>query len=393
MTSVEAARILTQLMRCENDDLDHYVKRTGAGEGLAEGDLRWCRDFLLGLAERLDAGDAHHMQLLRHAIDQAAKAPALAAEAAAEMPHRGAEPSRDEPRAMAPEPAVPLPSLAPAVPSVSPSPPPPAAPRGGQPPASPWAAAPQAAPPPPSTAFLDPHELSAAVRAAELPFTGQAAPPPPGAELVGEPDMKGETDWLDPAMFAHLGTPSYPLPPRAPMPLEQYAAIVARTELATVVETTMVHHEYQIADEAHRAAIDAAFEAVFRSEPQQRATFQQHLERCRQWRDRGSGDRAPQPALDATAGVSLGELALATTATLEPEHGAPMHPTRYAVLVLLTEGQTHAARTEVHRRFGLASETARAELDERFGEALRRSGDQRAAYQRALEEWRDIKPG
>ncbi|MEZ4445446.1 MAG: hypothetical protein R3B72_40605 [Polyangiaceae bacterium] len=218
-----------------------------------------------------------------------------------------------------------------------------------------------------------------------------------------------------------------------PMSLDQYAALVARTEGMAPRDARTIEAELGIRDEAQRREVDAAFRRVFAADPTKAERYEEHLQRCRHWRQQeelavaivspGAGvdatsfmapieladpvpfrgnavappsavEEEPHPAIGSTGLLDLDAVAAIATnvfapANKESELALPLD--RYAVVVLLTENADEARRAQVHREYGIADEAARRKLDQDVGRALRKDAKLRETLQQYLEQWKRLK--
>lgn len=133
------------------------------------------------------------------------------------------------------------------------------------------------------TATLDPAMFAHLGK--ELPFNEGVGPaPPPSAAAPGaldDVDLSGGTGMMDENALKAIAA-SFPLPTKLPMAVEQYAALVARTEQASPDIVDQVHAEYAIADATHRRRVDDEFSEAFSRDAALRTSFVSSL---KQWRD------------------------------------------------------------------------------------------------------------
>ena len=76
---------------------------------------------------------------------------------------------------------------------------------------------------------------------------------------------------------------SFPLPTKLPLPLEQYAALVAREEHTSPEDLLALHSEFAIADDVHRKRIDQEFGSALAQDAKLREQFADLLARWKAW--------------------------------------------------------------------------------------------------------------
>lgn len=103
----------------------------------------------------------------------------------------------------------------------------------------------------------------------------------------------GATGEIDSSVLAHVfaGLPeASPASPRLPMAVDQYAALVARTEAFPEARQDAIHEEYGVQGRAHRKRIDEAFAATLSSDSALRDRYQQAYGQWVAWL-KSSGER------------------------------------------------------------------------------------------------------
>ncbi|MEQ9322409.1 MAG: hypothetical protein RIF41_24805 [Polyangiaceae bacterium] len=183
----EASKVLSMLVRSDDEALGHWSARAKNTPPLSREMLVWWRDHLLEVADWLEAGAADDLEAARQALSRPNHPPAGHQETVHE-----AVPD------MAPDPpvasAIPVPVSASSVPGATST-------------RSPWAAPPSTpSAPVPRTTAVDPADVAAALAAGPTPFQGNA-PAPPSAVPAGPSDQAGDTAWVDPSVVAAAEAP------------------------------------------------------------------------------------------------------------------------------------------------------------------------------------------
>ena len=106
----------------------------------------------------------------------------------------------------------------------------------------------------------------------------------PSASFGVSHEDVGATTAVDPAEI-EAAIKGLPTPTHLPMALNDYASLVAHTEMggpaASAAQRQERHAQRSIEDEAQRTAIDVTFSDYFRNQPK---AFQQYLTALEQWR-------------------------------------------------------------------------------------------------------------
>ncbi len=115
--------------------------------------------------------------------------------------------------------------------------------------------------------------------------------PPPPSSYAPHPQA-GATEGLDEAAIQAAIASSYPLPAasldRLPLPLDQYGALVARSEaVRDVAQLSALYAEYGVQDAAHRGRIDEEYRTVFGQHPELQAAFNHVVAQWRAYLRRG----------------------------------------------------------------------------------------------------------
>ena len=265
----DAARILSVLVRSDEEAIAYFAARTQVARGVPTEHLRWWQGFLLDLVERLERADVEGLQAFREMLESAA-----AYEPAASSPSMSEDsPSPANPRVL-PEPFLGSPpGSGPLVPMSRKE-------------ASPWVARAAFAPLPETDVADESLDETAALDLSKFSMPEPATPFREGSTELPHPSMEdgdfaGETAAIDAETIADA-LAAFPLPTKLPMTIERYAALVARSPAASEAELAELHREYAVADAAHRKRIDQEFsEAMSRDAPLR----QQFADYLRQWRD------------------------------------------------------------------------------------------------------------
>lgn len=152
-----------------------------------------------------------------------------------------------------------------------------------------WSSPPEAASvpevKPDETSALDPAMFAHLAVGSATPFSQGPHDALPPSALEGEEDqfdLSGGTGHMDAEALKKIAG-SFPLPVKLPMPLEDYAALVARTESASEEEVSAVNSEFGVSDASHRARIDEEFSSLFQRAPDRQTEFESLLTRWREW--------------------------------------------------------------------------------------------------------------
>lgn len=316
----EASKVLSMLVRSDEEALGHWSARAKNTPPLSREMLVWWRDHLLEVAGWLEAGAADELE---------------AAQLALSRPNPPAGHQETDPEAV-PD-TAPDPPIAPPVASAIPVPASASSVPGATSTRSPWAAPPSTpSAPVPRTTAVDPADVAAALAAGPTPFQGNAHAPP-SAVPAGPSDQAGDTAWVDPSVAATAEAPG--------------EGVVGSTEFMGPFNPDDFPDP-------------VPFEGQAAAPP-------------------SSLDSTPHPAKGETAAVSPADVAAAMTGFHAFEAPA-MSIETYAALVVATENADEAVRAAVHRHHGLADEAARRQLDQEFGRALRRDEALRQAFARAV---------
>jgi len=287
MDRTDAARLLTVLVRADDEARRYFSARTRAAKEVPVEALDWWAAFLCEVAAALERDDPQQLQQWREAITS-----------------RGA-PADPSPE-VAPEPEAPPWPAAPEAPASAPSP---WAASGGtpevappSPPVAPPVAPPPAPPPPPAetppprdsgagvdqTGFLDPSALGDLSGALPFDDRAPAVAPPTAVNPDEAADLAGETGFLDAAALGDLRSPTQATaPPELPLPIERYAALVARSDWNPSPDNRRaLHDELQITDEQHRTAIDSTFRTALERDPALEARYDELYRQWQTWLQR-----------------------------------------------------------------------------------------------------------